>query len=385
MKSSFRSALIDLTLKLYCFFCIISPLQAQNLSKKMHTKVIDTHTFCGDQRPKIHQLQKIAVYLEQMMSKGKSLPTEFVEHIKIKSLQQVEGEGGELQSSGAQVDYLQSVTRNLMRHMEKPLDLEVYYLTNTKIENAFAIPPNAIVVTEPFVQTLNNEAQLAVVLAHEIAHLYFKHSLALVAILNDMIQIESSQIRLLVALISKKLLHLLYGNQLEEQADAWGLELAYLSNYDVSTMEEFWVSVQQRELHEMKKVENQSKQNEEKSSQSNSLWGALKNNATIKLKKASKELMDTTIQKGKALLYQYVSKEDVEAWEDLIEKQGKKSIEFIKNQAEKMQPELEALLSSHPPHLLRACVSKKVNEKLIDQLGRNQQDTKESQINRLKK
>jgi hypothetical protein len=385
MKSSFQSTLIDLTLKLYCFFCLISPLQAQNLSKKMHTEVIDTHTFCGEQRPKIHQLQKIAVYLEQMMSKGKSLPTELIEHIKIKALQQVEGEGGELQSSGAQVDYLQSVTRNLMRHMEKPLDLEVYYLTNTKIENAFAIPPNAIVVTEPFVQTLNNEAQLAVVLAHEIAHLYFKHSLALIAIVNDMIQIESSQIRLLIALISKKLLHLLYGNQLEEQADAWGLELAYLSNYDVSTMEEFWVSIQQRELHEMKKVENQSKQNEEKASQSNSLWGVLKNNATNKIKKASKELMDTTIQKGKALLYQYVSKEDVDAWEDLIEKQGKKSIEFIKNQTEKMQPELEALLSSHPPHLLRACVSKKVNETLIDQLGRNQQDTKESQINRLKK
>ena len=351
----------------------------------MHTEVIDTHTFCEDQRPKIHQLQKIAVYLEQMMSKGKSLPTSLIEHIKIKSLQKIEGEGGELQSSGAQVDYLQSVTRNLMIHMEKPLDLEVYYLTNTKIENAFAIPPNAIVVTEPFVQTLNNEAQLAVVLAHEIAHLYFKHSLALVAILNDMIQIESSQIRLLVALISKKLLHLLYGNQLEEQADAWGLELAYLSNYDVSTMEEFWVSIQQRELHEMKKVENQSKQNEEKASQSHSLWGALKNNATIKLKKVSKEFVDTTIQKGKDLLYQYVSKEDVDAWEDLIEKQGKKSIEFIKNQTEKMQPELEALLSSHPPHLLRACVSKKVNETLINQLGRNQQDTKESQINRLKK
>lgn len=385
MKSFFRDPLIGLSLKLFGLFCLISPIQAQDLNKKMHTEVIDTHTFCEDQRPKIHQLQKVAVYLEQMMSKGKSLPTEFIEHIKIKSLQKVEAEGGELQSSGAQVDYLKSVTRNLMRHMAKPLDLEVYYLTNTKIENAFAIPPNALVVTEPFVQTLNNEAQLAVVLAHEIAHLHFKHSLALVAIVNDMIQIENSQIRLIVALISKKLLHLLYGNQLEEQADAWGLELAYLSDYDVSTMEEFWVSIQQRELHEMKKHEDRSNKHEEKSSSSNSLWGALKNNATIKIKNASQKLIDTTIQKSKDLLYQYVSKEDVDAWQALIEKQGKKSIEFIKTQTEKMQPELEALLSSHPPHLLRACVSKKVNESLIHQLGRNQQDTKERQISRLKK
>jgi hypothetical protein len=370
------------TLKMFsvvtvAYLCCVTNVNAQNLSKKMTSDVVDTHEFCEDQRPKVNQVQKLAVYLEQMLSQGKSLPTTLIEALKNKSLQEMEKDGN-LQTSGAQIDYFKMLTNRLMKHVDSPLNLDIYFLTDTKIENVFAIPPNTIVVTEPFLQNINNEAQLAVVLAHEIGHLYFKHSLALAAIVNDIVKIESAQVRLMISLISERVLHLIYGNQLEEQADAWGLELAYLSDYDVSTMHEFWSAFQKSELKHMKSSKSQN------DGQSNSIWGSLKNKVVEEIKDKAEEAINVTIKEGQKLINRYMSEEEIKSWVSLIDAHSKKTIKSLKSQFQNISPELEALLASHPSHTLRACISEKVNDQLIKQLGKNQQRLNESQWRKIK-
>jgi Zn-dependent protease with chaperone function len=364
------------------FFLISCTAYAEsNLNKKLTHQTFDTHQLCQALRPAIHQAQKIAVYLEQMMSMGRSIPKEAVLKLKNSTLSNLEKENGALISSGSEIAYFRSVVDRLMQHLDQPFDYELYFLKNTKIDNAFAIPPNVLVITEPFLQNLSNEAQLAVVLAHELGHLYFNHSLALVAILNDMIDIDHAQLRLLVSLISKNLIHLLYGNQLEEQADAWGLELSYLAGYDIYSMNDFWFGLQKREIKEDQK-------NKQNTNQGNSYMSRLKSvgktMAEYEMVQNGLDLVKTSVASANQILYQYISKEDLAYWKKLTIEKTTAGIDFIKETTQKLKPELEALLSSHPAHELRACIAREMDDQLKIILGQNQKILNPSKIKQLK-
>jgi predicted Zn-dependent protease len=110
--------------------------------------------------------------------------------------------------------------------------------------NAFALPGGYIFVTRGLLAHMANEAQLAIVLGHEIGHVTAQHSV------NQMSKAQLAQIGLgLGAALSKEvaavaglgaqglqLLFLKFGRDDERQADDLGLRYALKAGYDVREM-----------------------------------------------------------------------------------------------------------------------------------------------------
>ncbi|WP_244219752.1 M48 family metallopeptidase [Corallococcus interemptor] len=91
-------------------------------------------------------------------------------------------QGGGLMLSGAAQEklstYVNTVGRNLAMQSPRPeLGWTFGVLNDTKRFNALSAPAGYVFVTHGLLQGVDNEAQLAGVLAHEIAHVVLKHAL----------------------------------------------------------------------------------------------------------------------------------------------------------------------------------------------------------------
>ncbi|HSG33292.1 MAG TPA: M48 family metalloprotease [Sphingomonadaceae bacterium] len=84
--------------------------------------------------------------------------------------------GGEM--SGAQADYVVGVGQTIAYQSgisQSPGDFNVTLL-NSSVNNAFAVPGGYVYVTRQLVALMNNEAELAAVLGHEVGHVAARHS-----------------------------------------------------------------------------------------------------------------------------------------------------------------------------------------------------------------
>ena len=75
-----------------------------------------------------------------------------------------------------QTNYLNLVGHTVSRLSSRP-ELEFYFgILNSPDVNAFACPGGYILITKGALDLMDNEAQLAGVLAHEITHVSLRHS-----------------------------------------------------------------------------------------------------------------------------------------------------------------------------------------------------------------
>ena len=74
--------------------------------------------------------------------------------------------------------YVNRVGKWLALHSERPDLPWTFGVVDTETVNAFAMPGGTVVVTYGLLRRLHNEAELAGVLAHEVAHVVRKHQLA---------------------------------------------------------------------------------------------------------------------------------------------------------------------------------------------------------------
>lgn len=83
--------------------------------------------------------------------------------------------GGEM--TGAQADYVRSVGSKIAAQsgLGSASQFDVALL-NSSVDNAFAIPGGYVYVTRQLVSLMNNEAELAGVLGHEVGHVAARHS-----------------------------------------------------------------------------------------------------------------------------------------------------------------------------------------------------------------
>lgn len=73
--------------------------------------------------------------------------------------------------------YLDAVSKKLLAHMGAPdVPVRIFVLPNTFL-SAFALPNGSVYLHSGFLSRAENEAQLAVVLAHELSHYLRRHSL----------------------------------------------------------------------------------------------------------------------------------------------------------------------------------------------------------------
>ena len=126
-----------------------------------------------------------------------------------------------------------------------------FYILEDDAPNAVALPDGSVFVTTGMLKRLDNEAQLAIILGHEIAHVSAEHARR---------ELESAQKRAfwmglaaagasvalgqqaggLIGQIGYGLLSNKFSRDLEDQADRIGLFYAYDSGYDIREATKIW-------------------------------------------------------------------------------------------------------------------------------------------------
>ena len=140
--------------------------------------------------------------------------------------------------------YVANIGKRMAAQSERPnLPWEFHVVDDASV-NAFALPGGFIYVTRGLMASINDEAELATVIGHEIGHVTNRHSVqqiskAQLAQLGLGIgSILSSDIARFGQLASAGLsiLFLKYGRDAENQADQAGFRYALNQNYDVREM-----------------------------------------------------------------------------------------------------------------------------------------------------
>ncbi len=161
--------------------------------------------------------------------------------------------------------YVDRVARDILEdsHMRRPdtpaqfRETEfTFRVLDSPVVNAFALPGGYVYVTRGLMSHLNNEAQLAVVLGHEIAHVAARHAsqqaakqqfaqLGLIAgaIGGGLAGISAGNI-LQLGSQATQLLFLKYSRDNERESDQLGVEYAAMNGYDVSEAAGFFESLE---------------------------------------------------------------------------------------------------------------------------------------------
>ncbi|MCX7759746.1 MAG: M48 family metalloprotease [Hydrogenothermaceae bacterium] len=150
-------------------------------------------------------------------------------------------------------NYIRKIGYRIAEHTPRKVDYQ-FYLVNSKDVNAFALPGGPVFVNRGIILILDNESELAGVLAHELGHINARHhakflekTYGLNVILNILaIATSNSQYQNLIlqtAQIGAGLIQLKYSRDQESEADTLGVRFAYESGYDprglISTFEKF--------------------------------------------------------------------------------------------------------------------------------------------------
>jgi predicted Zn-dependent protease len=148
--------------------------------------------------------------------------------------------------------YVESVGRALVPHTHRP-NLDYHFaVLDTPVVNAFAVPGGYIYVTRGIVALMGSEAELAVVLGHELGHVNARHS---VRRMSEMMLVQvglavGSALSETFAEISGlagvgiQLLFLKYSRDDERQADSLGVEYARKGTYNPGEMVGFFGSLE---------------------------------------------------------------------------------------------------------------------------------------------
>jgi predicted Zn-dependent protease len=123
-----------------------------------------------------------------------------------------------------------------------------YVLADPQTVNAFALPGGQIFITHALLSQLQNEAQLAGVLGHEIGHVIARHaaeqmaqgqlgqSLVTAVAVGASDDQRKGQMAAVAAMMAQKMLSLHYSRSDELQADSFGLKYMSQTGYTPAAM-----------------------------------------------------------------------------------------------------------------------------------------------------
>jgi len=155
--------------------------------------------------------------------------------------------------SGAQANYVEQVTKNVAVHSGLGGARESFTvsLLNSPVNNAFAVPGGYVYTTRQLVTLMNNEAELAAVMGHEVGHVAARHSQRrqrtaqrnqglgmLGAIASSVLLGDSAVGNLLTraSLQGSQLLTLKFSRSQELEADQLGIQYLTSAGYDPRAM-----------------------------------------------------------------------------------------------------------------------------------------------------
>ena len=148
--------------------------------------------------------------------------------------------------------YVSAIGMKMAKASERPDLPWEFHVVDDAAVNAFALPGGFIYVTRGLLTSINDEAELATVMGHEIGHVTPRHSVeqmskAQLAQLGlGLGSVFSPQIAQFAGVASQglQLLFLKYGRTAESQADELGFRYALNQNYDVREMANVFVTLE---------------------------------------------------------------------------------------------------------------------------------------------
>lgn len=183
----------------------------------------------------------------QIRSGESSISLEEEEDLGKQVLEHVESEmNGRLVQSSQEAKYIAAIGEELAKHASrKEITYKFYLLEDTDVENAFALPGGYVVVTRPLYNTwVDNEAQLATVIGHEIIHVDQKHTTALYEYTRKILKTsEDDEIALFIA---QTLTKVAYSTEREAESDELGAELIHKEGYSTFQSVRVWEKVHER-------------------------------------------------------------------------------------------------------------------------------------------
>ena len=149
--------------------------------------------------------------------------------------------GGYYEDSALE-SYLDSIVKNLWKNSERPNLPVKFYIQNTSVPNALALP-GYVAITRGLLSDMENEAQFAAVMGHEIGHVMARHTakkisrmqLQQLGIAIGAAALEGkkgSDALLAVGAMGSSLLLLKYDRDQEIQADRLGVKYMATLGYD---------------------------------------------------------------------------------------------------------------------------------------------------------
>jgi predicted Zn-dependent protease len=153
------------------------------------------------------------------------------------------------------VDYVNRLAQNLVRHSDAKVPFQVKVIDNDEI-NAFALPGGYFFIHSGLLQAAANEAQLAGVMAHEIAHVAARHatknatrmqifnlaSVPLIFVAGPAVYMARQMAGLAVPMTFLK-----FSRNAEREADLLGLEYSYSAGYDPAEFVRFFETIKARQ------------------------------------------------------------------------------------------------------------------------------------------
>ncbi len=148
--------------------------------------------------------------------------------------------------------YVESVGKKIAPLTHRP-QLEYHFaVLDTPVINAFAVPGGYIYVTRGILALMQSEAEMAVVLGHELGHVNARHSLrrmSQVLLVQAGLAVGSALSETFaqisgVASVGMQLLFLKYSRDDEYQADSLGIEYARKAGYNPGPMINFFASLE---------------------------------------------------------------------------------------------------------------------------------------------
>jgi beta-barrel assembly-enhancing protease len=157
-----------------------------------------------------------------------------------------QSQGGEFSTDPELTAYVNEVGQRLAAVSDRPLDYE-FVVLNNGVPNAWALPGGKIAVNRGLLYELNNEAELAAVLGHEVVHAAARHGAqamtrgtllqgalvvgTIATATNDRLSPYSDFI-VGGAQVGAQLISTRYGRDAERESDAYGIRYMVRAGYD---------------------------------------------------------------------------------------------------------------------------------------------------------
>lgn len=149
--------------------------------------------------------------------------------------------GGQYQDEALE-SYLDSIVKDLWKNSERPHLPVTFYIQNTSVPNAFALP-GYVAITRGLLSEMENEAQFAAVMGHEVGHVMARHTaqrisrmqlqqLGLVLGGVALQDVKGGDALLAVGAMGSSLLLLSYDRDQEIQSDRLGVKYMANLGYD---------------------------------------------------------------------------------------------------------------------------------------------------------